>query len=70
MTFSRENGGEFDAKLLDAVNFEFKKCHLNFAPKKEQLQAIHAVLTGNDAFVKAAMAFGRVCLLHYNPLCL
>ena len=30
----------------------FKKCHLNFVPKAEQLQAILAVVTGSDVFVK------------------
>ena len=28
-------------------------------PKAEQLQAIHAVVTGNDGFVKPATGFGK-----------
>ena len=35
-------------------------------PKAEQLQAIHAVVTGNDGFVKPATGFGKsVCQVKY-----
>ena len=33
-------------------------------PKAEQLQAIRAVVTGNDGFVKPATGIWQVCLLH------
>ena len=32
----------------DAIGFAFKKCQFNFVPKAEQVQVIHAVVTGND----------------------
>ena len=37
-----------DAKFLEAIGFAFKKCQFNIVPKAEQVQAIHAVVTGND----------------------
>lgn len=40
--------GNHDAKFLEAIGFAFKKWHFNFLPKAEQVQAIHAVVTGND----------------------
>ena len=40
--------GHYDAKFLEAIGFAFKKCQFNFVPKAEQVQAIHAVVTGND----------------------
>ena len=40
--------GNYDAKFLEAIGFAFKKCQFNFVPKAEQVQAIHAVVTGND----------------------
>ena len=41
--------GNYDARFLEAIAFAFKKCQFNFLPKAEQVQAIHAVVTGNDA---------------------
>ena len=49
--------GNYNAKFLEAIDFAFKKCHFTFVPKAEQLQAIHAVATGNDGFVKPATEF-------------
>ena len=43
--------GNYNAKVLEAIDFAFKKCHFTFVPKAEQLQAINAVVTGNDGFV-------------------
>lgn len=40
--------GNHDAKFLEAIGFAFKKCQLNFLPMVEQVQDIHAVVTGND----------------------
>ena len=40
--------GNYDAKFLEAIGFAFKKCQFNFVPKAEQVQAIHAVVAGND----------------------
>ena len=35
-------------------------------PKAEQLQAIHAVVTGNDGFVKPRTGFGKsVCYMGF-----
>ena len=51
--------GNYNAKFLEAIDFAFKKCHLTFVPKAEQLQAIHAVVTDNDGFVKPATGFGK-----------
>ena len=39
--------GNYDAKFFDAIFFAFKKCQFNFLPKAEQVQASHAVFTGN-----------------------
>ena len=38
----------YDAMFLEAFGFAFKKCQFNFVPKAEQVQAIHAVVAGND----------------------
>ena len=39
--------------------------------KAEQLQAIHAVATGNDVFVKPATVFGKsVCYIYVPLICL
>ena len=46
--------GNYNAKFLEAIDFAFTKCHFTFVPRAEQLQAIHAVVTGNDGFVKTA----------------
>ena len=51
--------GNYDAKFLEAIDFAFKKCHLHFVPKAEQVQAIHAVVTGKYVFVKVATGFGK-----------
>ena len=40
--------GNYDARFLEAIGFAFKKCQFNFVPKAEQVQVIHAVVTGND----------------------
>lgn len=40
--------GNYDAKFLEAIGFAFKKCQFNFLPMVEQVQDIHAVVTGND----------------------
>ena len=40
--------GNYDAKFHEAIGFAFKKCQFNFVPKAEQVQAIQAVVTGND----------------------
>ena len=40
--------GNYDAKFLEAIGLAFKKCQFHFVPKAEQVQAIHAVVTGND----------------------
>ena len=55
--------GNYNANFLEAIDFAFKKCHFTFVPKAEQLQAIHAVVTGNDGFVKPETNW-QVCLLH------
>ena len=52
----------YDAKFLEGIDFAFKKCHLIFVAKEEQLQAIYAVIAGNDVFVKAARAFVETLL--------
>ena len=63
--------GNYNAKFLEAIYFAFKKCHFNFVPKAEQLQAIHAVVTGNDVFGKAATGFGKsVCYIAVLLICL
>ena len=54
--------GNYSAKFLEEIDLAFKKCHFSFVPKAEQLQAIHANVTGNDCFVKPATGFGKsVC---------
>ena len=56
--------GNYNAKFLEAIDFVFKKCHFTFVPKAKQPQAIHAVVTGNDGFVKPASGFGKsVCYM-------
>ena len=56
--------GNYNAKFLEAIDFAFKKFHFTFVPKAEQQQAIHAVVTGNDGFVKPATGFGKsVCYM-------
>ena len=62
--------GHYDAKFLEAIDFAFKKCQFNFVPKAEQVQAIHAVVTGNDVFVKVATGFGKsVCYVVVPYVC-
>ena len=66
------NGGrpDYDEKFLEAIDFAFKKCGGVFAPKKEQLQAIYTVVTGKDAFVKAATGFGKsICYIVILYVC-
>ena len=56
--------GNYNAKFLEAIDFVFKKFHFTFVPKAEQPQVIHAVITGNDGFVKPATGFGKsVCYM-------
>ena len=62
--------GNYDARFLEAIDFAFKKCQFNFVPKAEQVQAIHAVVTGNDVFVKVATGFGKsVCYVVVPYVC-
>ena len=65
MLFTLDNvKGNYNAKFLGATHLAFKKCHFAFVPKAEQLQAIHAVVTGNDGFVKTPTGFGNsVCYM-------
>ena len=53
------NESRFDKIFLEAVAYAFKQCALAFSPKSEQLDAIYAVVTGKDAFVKAATGFKK-----------
>ena len=63
--------GNYNAKFLEAIDFAFTKYHFTFVPKAEQLQAIHAVVTGNDSFVKPATGFGKsVCYIVVPLICL
>ena len=63
--------GNYNSKFLEAIDFAFKKCHFIFVPKAEQLQAIHAVVTGNDSFVKPETGFGKsVCYMVVPSICL
>ena len=50
--------------------FAFKQCGLAFSPKREQLDAIYAVVTGKDVFVKTATGFGKsVCFFTIPYVC-
>ena len=52
----------FDKSFLEAVAFAFKQCGFPFSVKSEQLDAIYAVVTGKNVFVKEATGFGKsVC---------
>ena len=63
--------GNYNAKFLGAIDFAFKKCNFTFVLKAEQLQAIHAVVTGNDSFVKLATGFDKsVCYMAVPLICL
>ena len=62
--------GNYDAKFLEAIDFAFKKCQFNFVPKAEQVQAIHAVVTDNDVFVKVATGFAKSFCYVVVSLCL
>ena len=59
----------YDKSFLDAVAFAFKQCGLVFSLKSEQLEAIYAVVTGKDVFVKAATGFGKSLCFITIPLC-
>ena len=64
------NESRFDKSFLAAVAFAFKQCGLAFSPKSEQLDAIYAVVTGKDVFVKAATGFGKsVCFFTIPYVC-
>ena len=64
------NECRFDKNLLEAVAFAFKQCGLAFSPKSEQLDAIYAVVTWKDVFVKAATGFGKsVCFFTIPHVC-
>ena len=60
--------GNYNVKFLQAIDLASKKCHFSFVPKAEQLQAIHAVVTGNDGFVKPATGFGKSISYMVVPL--
>ena len=63
--------GNYNAKFLEAIDLAFKKWNFTFVPKGEQLQAIHAVVTGNDGFVKPPTGFGKsVCYMVIPLICL
>ena len=63
--------GNYNANFLEAIDLAFKKCHFSFVPKAEQLQAIHAVVTGNDGFVKPPTGFGKsICYMAVPLICL
>ena len=63
--------GNYNAKFLEAIDLTFKKCHISFVPKAEQLQATHAVVAGNDGFVKPATGFGKsICCMVVPLICL
>ena len=60
----------YDASFLEAFDFAFEKCQFNFVPKAEKLQAIHAVVIGNDVFVKEATGVGKsVCYVKVPYVC-
>ena len=60
----------FEKRFCEAVAFAFKQCGLAFSPKSEQLDAIYAVVTGKDVFVKAATGFGKsVCFITIPYVC-
>ena len=60
--------GNYNAKFLEEIDFAFKKCYFIFVLKAEQLQAIHAVVTGNYGFVKPATGFGMCVYYMVVPL--
>ena len=63
--------GNNNANFLEAIDLAFKKCHFSFVPKAEQLRAIHAVVTGNDGFVKPPTGFGKsICYMAVPLICL
>ena len=62
------NESRFDKNFLEAMAFAFKQCGLAFSQKSEQLDAIYAVVTGKDVFVKVATRFGKLVFLH-NSVC-
>ena len=63
--------GNYNAKFLEAIDLAFKKCHFSFVPKAGQLQAIHAVVTGNDGFVKPPTGIGKsICYMAVPLICL
>ena len=63
--------GNYNAKFLEAIDLAFKKCHFSLVAKAGQLQAIHAVATGNDGFVKPPTGFGKsICYMAVPLICL
>ena len=63
--------GNHNAKFVEATHLALKKCHFAFVPKAEKLQAIHAVVTGNDGFVKPPTGFGKsICYMVVPLICL
>ena len=60
----------YDATFPEAFDFAFEKRQFNFVPKAEKLQAIHAVVIGNDVFVKEATGVGKsVCYVEVPYVC-
>ena len=60
---------ESDKNFLEAVAFAFQQCGLAFSPKSEQLDAIYAVVTGKDVFVKAATGLENQCVSSQFRIC-
>ena len=61
---------ESKKNFLEALAFAFQQCGQAFSPKSEQLDAIYAVMTGKDVFVKAATGFGKsVCFFTIPYVC-
>ena len=64
------NESRFDKNCLEAMAFVFKQCGLAFSPKSEQLDAIYAVVTGKDVFVKVATGIEKlVCFFTIPFVC-
>ena len=61
------NESRIDKNFLEAMAFAFKQCGLAFSPESEQLDAIHAVVTGKDVFVKVATGFGKLMCFFTIP---
>ena len=68
--------GNYDAKFLEAIYFAFKKYNFSIVSKAGQLQAIHAVVTGNRRLLLnlkqdlATLFSTRVCYIAVPLICL